>query len=264
MNKQIDKAIRSLTEMRGDPDETEEQPVTAWVIQDWTGQKKFPVAGTASGVREFPSFEAAEEFLAAELGDEYEEARQEYYIEPATPFSHTDKGFPSYGELPPPESRGPSSDEFESKTAKAISLLLDEEEEPVDPAKSVSPLRQAHLYLEYLRRAFVNTEVEDTLKEIGEALHHVANRLRGKMTPAMESKKFVRPENLCENYAEAVKSARITDRTRKHARALLDIVNKLAEELMGVGGEKGEAMAALDFAQDELAALNAALGTAQA
>lgn len=43
-------------------------------IQDWTGKVCF------DGI-DFPSWEEAEYWLAIRLGDEYEEDRQEYYIE---------------------------------------------------------------------------------------------------------------------------------------------------------------------------------------
>lgn len=45
-----------------------------YYIQDWTGAIKFE--GTL-----FEDFETAEEFLSEFLGDNYEEDRQEFYIE---------------------------------------------------------------------------------------------------------------------------------------------------------------------------------------
>lgn len=50
--------------------QTDEQK---WIIQDWAGNIKFNLAA-------FPSFEDAEEFLAAHLGDTYETDRGEFEI----------------------------------------------------------------------------------------------------------------------------------------------------------------------------------------
>lgn len=47
---------------------------TEWIIEDWAGNKVFPE-------KIFKNFDDAEEFLSVFLGDDYEECRQEYYIE---------------------------------------------------------------------------------------------------------------------------------------------------------------------------------------
>lgn len=46
----------------------------AWIIKDWAGNECFDG-------ETFKSFDAAEEFLSEQLGDDYEEDRQEYEIE---------------------------------------------------------------------------------------------------------------------------------------------------------------------------------------
>lgn len=43
-----------------------------YIIQDWTGTKM--------RFGEFKSFEDAEEYLCIELGDDYDQDREEYYI----------------------------------------------------------------------------------------------------------------------------------------------------------------------------------------
>lgn len=45
-----------------------------WIIKDWAGN-------TCFFGKKFKSFEDGEEFLSEQLGDDYEEDRQEYEIE---------------------------------------------------------------------------------------------------------------------------------------------------------------------------------------
>lgn len=63
--------------------------MTKYTIQDWAGNYPFEPYGRGrfeivklggEPMRTWPSFDDAEEFLSEFLGDAYEEARQEYYI----------------------------------------------------------------------------------------------------------------------------------------------------------------------------------------